>query len=45
MMAGSHARRVSVLALCGVLAACGLGLGARAPAPGPRGPHLRPTSP
>jgi hypothetical protein len=36
MMAGSRARRVSVLALCGVLAACGLGFGLGASAPAAR---------
>ena len=36
MMAGSRARRISVLALCGVLAACGLGIGIAASAPAAR---------
>lgn len=52
MMASSRARRIRVLALCGVLAACGLGIGMAAsapaarPAPAPRqAPAASPATP
>jgi hypothetical protein len=51
-MAGSRARRIRILAMCGVLAACGLGIGMAAsapaarPAPAPRqAPAASPATP